>query len=260
MFLQKFIEKQPAFELFRPILPSDHSRQVTAEHYARQVLSAGTGATARNGSTKVLDLGCGAGDSMKFFQEISPAVEWFGVDIQDSQEVRTRTRQDANIATYDGVHLPYEEGLFDLVYSCQVLEHVRHPDVLLPDVFRVLKPGGAFVGSVAYLEPYHSYSIFNFTPYGLMSVCRDAGLDMLELRPSIDGLTVVARQMLNKPGFFRIFFRYSPLNVVIGGLGRVLGLNHRHINFLKLQFTGRICFLARKPGYAGTGRPHAPRI
>lgn len=40
------------------------------------------------------------------------------------------------------------------------------PESLLADVTRVLRPGGAFVGSVSCLEPYHSFSYWNFTPYG----------------------------------------------------------------------------------------------
>ena len=72
------------------------------------------------------------------------------------------------------------------MFSRQVFEHVRHPDALMREVARVLKPGGVFFGSVAYLEPYHSRSIFNFTPYGLMTVLGNAGLRLSELRPGID--------------------------------------------------------------------------
>ncbi len=38
--------------------------------------------------------------------------------------------------------LPWPDGSFDLVWSHSVLEHVRHPDVLLSELRRVLRPGG----------------------------------------------------------------------------------------------------------------------
>ncbi len=178
MFVRKLIERQSAFTPFRSVLAEDHSKQVTAEHLARAVLR------ELDGNPRVLDLGCGEGDSQDLFKATNVRALWFGVDIDDSSEVRARTRQGGNFATFDGVNLPYRDASFDLVFSRQVLEHVRHPDRLLQDVARVLKPGGRFVGSVSYLEPYHSRSIFDFTPYGVMRVFEEAGLDVLELRPA----------------------------------------------------------------------------
>ena len=37
---------------------------------------------------------------------------------------------------------------FDLVLSNQVLEHVTDPEVVIAEVFRVLRPGGSFHCSV----------------------------------------------------------------------------------------------------------------
>jgi hypothetical protein len=57
---------------------------------------------------------------------------------------------------YDGVHIPLKEAAVDLVYSRQVFEHVRHPESLIGELHRVLKPGGLFVGSTSQLEPFYS--------------------------------------------------------------------------------------------------------
>jgi SAM-dependent methyltransferase len=240
MSLRNFIEKQHSFDLFRPFLLSDHSRQATAKCFAREAVR------YLSGAGKILDLGCGEGDSTAFFSEIDPNADWFGVDIEDSLEVRARRQTDGTVATFDGTNLPFCDGAFDLIYSHQVFEHVRRPDELLRDVARVLGPGGLFVDSVSYLEPYHSYSIFNFTPYGVMRVFEDAGLELVELRPDIDGPTLMTRQIFERARLFQAFFRRSPGTTQIGALGRMLGLQHQHINFLKLQFSGQICFLARR--------------
>ena len=45
----------------------------------------------------------------------------------------------------DGVNLPFSNATFDLVYSDWTLEHVSDPRGLVNDVFRVLRPGGAFM-------------------------------------------------------------------------------------------------------------------
>lgn len=218
----------------------DHSRQIVAEDYVLGMK--GRGAPIRN----VLDLGCADGSTRKLFAEVDPNIEWFGVDIAQSPEVTMRQGQFDRIVTYNGTDLPFMDAAFDLVYSCQVLEHVRHPDELMREVSRVLKPGGLLAGSVAYLEPYHSYSIFNFTPYGLATVLRDAGLKPLEIRPGIDGVSLILRQFLGAPRIFNLLNRRSPAHIAIGGIGRLMGLDHRHINYLKLHLSGHLCFLAEK--------------
>jgi ubiquinone/menaquinone biosynthesis C-methylase UbiE len=187
-------------DLLGPRIPGDHSRQVLADDYA-----------ARLRPARVMDLGCGAGDSVDLFRALDPEVDWVGVDIEDSHEVSGRTRADAEFVTFDGQRLPFEDSSFDLVYCKQVLEHVEHPHELLREVARVLRPGGSFAGSTSQLEAFHSRSIFNWTPYGFTVTAEEAGLEVVELRPVIDGLTLVAWRALGLPRFFhRWWARESP--------------------------------------------------
>jgi len=229
------------FRLFSLYLPDDSSKKVSALYYPRKLLG------SRQGRATVLDLGCGAGNSLDAFREINPQITWCGVDVEGSPERSAGRRTEAPVKLYDGVNLPYEDAFFDFIYTNQVLEHVRYPDRLLESVFRVLKPGGYFAGSVSYLEPYHSFSIFNFTPYGLAAVLGDAGLRIVEMRPGSDCLSVISRQMLNAPGFLNPFFEnVSPVYALISLCAAMLRLGTRERNFLKLQFAGHICFLAVK--------------
>ena len=240
--LKKFIQKNRIFSLFKPLLAEDHSGCVNAAYYPKNISG------LKNGKRNILDLGCGAGNSIDLFKNINPDIQWYGTDIEDSPEAQLRTRSDGDFKTYDGINLPYDDNFFDLVYSSQVFEHVRHPDELLKDVFRVLKPGGYFTGSVSYLEPYHSFSIYNFTPYGLMISLDDAGFKTEEMRPGINGPALIFRQMLNAPQKLEPFFnRLSLFNLAVNVSGFIFGLSHQEKNFLKLQFAGHICFLATKP-------------
>ena len=140
-------------ELLGDALPADHAGQVLADHYIDREIGREPGRPWR-----VLDLGCGVGDSVDAFRARDPQVEWVGIDVPGSPEARERTRTDARFETFDGIALPFEDGSFDLVFCKQVLEHVRHPEPLLSEVARVLAPGGFFAGSTSQLEPYHSLS------------------------------------------------------------------------------------------------------
>ena len=109
--------------------------------------------------------------------------------------------------------MPFEDGDFDLVYCKQVLEHVRLPEPLLAEVRRVLAPGGWFAGSTSQLEPYHSLSLWNYTPVGFLALLEQAGLRPRRVRPGIDGLTLIAWRLAgNHRCFHRWWGRESPLN------------------------------------------------
>jgi SAM-dependent methyltransferase len=207
-------------------IPADHSRQVLADHYAERLRA-----------RRVMDLGCGAGDSVDLFRSIVPDVRWVGVDIEESPEVSERVRGDAEFVTFDGRTLPFDDASFELVYCKQVLEHVERPHELLGEVARVLEPGGWLAGSTSQLEAFHSRSIFNPTPYGLTRAAEDAGLEVLELRPVIDGFTLVAWRALGLPPFF---------HRVIELAAWAARLDARARNQIKLVLAGQFAFLARR--------------
>jgi SAM-dependent methyltransferase len=228
------------FHLLKHCIPNDHARQVTSEYYVEKLMR-----EVPSGS-RAMDLGCGPGGSVDLFRKLDPEVDWHGVDIESSPEVSARSRTDAPFHTYDGVHLPFDGASFDIVYSHQVFEHVRTPEALLGEVTRVLKPGGAFIGSVSGLEPYHSFSIFNYTPYGWYLLLKGAGLELVELRPGIDSIALITRQFRGRPPELMKWVKSSPLNEEIDAWGAKTGRRPALINLRKLQYCGHIVFYARK--------------
>jgi len=229
-------------ELLGDALPSDHSRQVLADHYIEREIGRPV-----DGPWRVLDLGCGVGSSVDYFRARDPNVEWVGIDVPGSPESRDRTRTDVRFETFDGVSLPFPDASFELVYCKQVLEHVRQPAPLLADVRRVLAPGGWFAGSTSQLEPYHSLSVWNYTPLGLSGLLRDAGLTPAEVRPGIDSLTLIAWRMTGRASWcYRWWARPSPLNRALDAYGRASHLEPRLLNATKLLFCGQFAFLARR--------------
>jgi SAM-dependent methyltransferase len=217
-------------------IPRERSRQALADDWIPRLA---------HGS--VMDLGCGTGDSVDQFRSVNPGVRWLGVDLESSPEVARRTRSDAEFRTFDGVHLPAADGSFDAVYCKQVLEHVREPVPLLAEVARVLAAGGWFAGSTSQLEPFHSLSTWNYTPYGLMLLLERAGLELVEVRPGIDGLALIVNRAAGMRSFTRRWWaRESPLNRVAERVGWLRRLDPAQVNAIKLLLCGQFAFLARR--------------
>jgi SAM-dependent methyltransferase len=108
---------------------------------------------------RVLDAGCGGGgmplslaEEAQFVVGIDPAPRF-----QDAGTRLARERQLSNLrfARADGMALPFADGVFDLVLSHAVIEHVADAPLYLRECARVLAPGGHVYLSTA---PYLSFA------------------------------------------------------------------------------------------------------
>jgi SAM-dependent methyltransferase len=220
-------------------IPDDHARQQLADAWVERLVDPAGPPPA------VLDLGCGPGSSRELFRARHPGVRWTGLDVPDSPSPPPPA--DPDIRLYDGGRIPFEDGTFDVVFCKQVLEHVHDPRLVLSEVARVLAPGGAFAGSTSQMEPFHARSTFGYTPYGLALLLEEAGLQLLEVRPGIDAITLTARSIARRAGIFgRWFGRDSPPNRAIDLAGRLTGASPADVNAAKLKFCGQFAFLARR--------------
>jgi SAM-dependent methyltransferase len=104
----------------------------------------------------------------------------------------------------DAHALPFRDESFDFVLSIAVLEHIQFPEVMLREVFRVLKPGGRFIGSASFLEPFHEISFQHHSHMGLLSVLQQAGFSVRFIAPGWDGATAITQMGLlaGAPSFF----------------------------------------------------------
>jgi SAM-dependent methyltransferase len=108
---------------------------------------------------RVLDAGCGGGGMPLSLAEEADQV--IGIDpaerFQDAGVRLGRERGLANLhfALADGMALPFRAGIFDLVLSHAVIEHVADAPLYLRECARVLAPGGHVYLSTA---PYLSFA------------------------------------------------------------------------------------------------------
>lgn len=102
--------------------------------------------------TKVLNIGFGSANLEKLvFSKIKRNFEWFGIDISNkSVKQAKRAFPSYHFRTGDVRKINYSDGLFDVVTSLEVLEHLSPKDTFkcLVEIRRVLKSEGKVIISV----------------------------------------------------------------------------------------------------------------
>lgn len=58
--------------------------------------------------------------------------------------------------TADAADLPFADNCADVVVNVAMLEHVRNPNAVVAEMFRVLKPNGTVFCFIPFLQPFHS--------------------------------------------------------------------------------------------------------
>ena len=133
----------------------------------------------------VLEIGCGGGQMRRPLAE--RGIHYVGTDISDSrvnEQLRTHGGPDV---LADAHFLPLDEEQFDFVFSAAVFEHLACPHLAAQEVARVLKPGGAFCGSVSFMEPWHDDSFFHMSPLGVYEMLVQAGFTPEYIWPGYSG-------------------------------------------------------------------------
>ena len=83
--------------------------------------------------------------------------------------------------------------------------------------------------------------------YGIARVFGDAGFDVKEIRPGVDAWLLINRQLFNRSKVLRPIWNHNFLYGILGLIGSLFCLGQRERNFLKIQFSGYLLFLARRP-------------
>lgn len=130
-------------------------------------------AVASRNPGRVLDVGCGGGDTVLVSKLSSINVELFGVEGHPDLAVEAKAKG-IHVSSFDlNGEWTYDDNYFDAVHSSQVIEHIHNTRLFLSEIYRVLVPGGK-----AILTSENLCSLLNlsavaigYTPFSLINVC-----------------------------------------------------------------------------------------
>lgn len=129
---------------------------------------------------KTLDLGCGNGEFLEL-HENSIGIDAHPLAISNCKKKGLKVIQ-------GDIHaLAFKTGIFDSVHCNSVLDHCDHPDEVLKEICRVIKPNGTLYLTVNDISKrkwkfYDDYTHkFPFTKRSIIDLLEDSGFDIVKV-------------------------------------------------------------------------------
>ena len=99
-----------------------------------------------NNNNNVLEVGCGEGYGTHYLSHRVKNI--IGLDIDENTIKHAAAKYSSDNCTFnffDGLNIPYEDNIFDVVISFQVIEHVFNDFDFVSDIYRVMKKNSNFI-------------------------------------------------------------------------------------------------------------------
>lgn len=159
---------------------------------------------------RLLDFGCGR----KPYENLFTVSEYVGLDMETTGHDHRNSKVDVY---YDGKHIPFPDETFDSLFCGEVLEHVFDPELVLPEIRRVLKPEAMALLTVPFCWNEHEapFDYGRYSTFGIRHLLEKQGFKVLEVRRS--GNFVQVNFQLWALYFYELFSR-------LGTPGKVLAM------------------------------------
>ncbi len=117
-----------------------------------------------NNIKKVLDYGSGSGLHVNLWKTVFPLADLYFCDISPvalEKLVSKYPEFKSKCVEIKENRAPFEQDLFDVVVSIEVMEHVKNLENYLNDIYGLLNPGGVFIWTTPCANRFSIEHIFN---------------------------------------------------------------------------------------------------
>ena len=169
-------------------------------------------------SGTLVDVGCGDMPYRSLFTDAGGAVQvYIGLDVDNALHRKPDLQ-------WNGTTIPLADKTADCILATEVLEHLPDPGIVLKEICRVLRPGGAFFFTTPFIWPLHEVpnDQYRFTPFSLGRHLWEAGFTEIDVKP-LGGWNSALAQMIGlwvrrslSPGVVRTILTWATLPVIWG--------------------------------------------
>jgi ubiquinone/menaquinone biosynthesis C-methylase UbiE len=177
-----------------------------------------------------------------------------GVDIHESV-LHNPFLDESELIFLSSGRIPYDDNTFDLVFSANVMEHIREPEIVFKEIFRVVKPNGLFIAKTPN-KLHYVPMIAKITPYSFhIFINKIRGRESYDTFPTVYKCnTVEALKKYSHSSGFKVIdikmWEGRPEYLRIASLLYLLGyIYERFVNTLPFlaKFRSVMVFTLQKP-------------
>lgn len=169
--------------------------------------------------SKVLEIGCGAGNTLAFVKQLKDC-EWAGgVEICSSAAKEALGKVDMVLTgNIESINLEIEPNSLDLILCLDVLEHLIDPLAVLKKLYEITKPGGTVIIILPNVRYYKAS--FNLLFLDKWDYTEEGVLDKSHLRFFVKDTAV---KLLKSSGYeLEKISCLGPLDRYIGGMAKII--------------------------------------
>lgn len=141
---------------------------------------------------KLLDVGCGNKPFLHVFKD--KVENYIGIDMPSTRHLN----KDIN-AFSSGMHLPFKVNSFDTILTSSVLEHVKEPQKMFDEIYRVLRKNSYLILTTPCQYGLHEqpHDYFRYTKYSLRMLAEKSGFRVVQIKP-IGGMLTIINHLIAK--------------------------------------------------------------
>ena len=153
----------------------------------------------------LLDVGCGKMPYRKYILDNSSVQKYIGLDIETAIDYNGEKPD----FLWDGKVMPFNDNSFDTVLLTEVLEHCSYPEIVLSEIFRVLKSDGILFFTIPFLWPLHEtpHDQYRYTPWSINKHLQNTNYTEIKIY-ALGGWHLSMAQMLG------LWVNRSPLKIL----------------------------------------------